>query len=233
MQTLSLVSDSIGQLYCVPAHDWTQVQERVDLVVQVQNSPLADLVRRLLPGFPALLSSCTNWKQSTLPALRTQAQAVADYAATAISNFTALNQAVKTISDETGSVPDALKQQTLTLLQQLASDTVQLNSNFGAVSSQLLTFWSDNVAVDAQIAAYQEQLGQLWPPIQASLAALEQATGLVTGEWQALANDLTTTLASPIDVTMPFLEGLNLDAALMSWRNVQMEANAFPTVVDQ
>lgn len=231
MPTLSLVSDSIGQLYRVPAQDWAQVKSRVHFVVQVpQGTWIAGLVTRLLPGFPALLASCTTWQQHTLPALHTQAQAVADYAATAIGNFTTLNEAVKASGGGSGPVPDALRQQTLTLLQKLASDTVLMNGSFGEVSGQLLTFWNDNITVDAQIAAHQEQLGQLWPSIAASLAALEQASGRVTGEWQALANDLTFTLASPIDVTMPFLESLNLDAALVSWRNVQAEATAFPAI---
>jgi hypothetical protein len=228
MPTLNLASSSLGQLYSLPANDWHLINQRADIVVYA--GPQAADIAPELPAFPALLESSTRWKQSTFGALTAQAQALAGYAATAIQNFSSLDTEVKAASS-TGIVPDSLKQLTLSCLQKLAADTAPLASASSTLSAEVLRFLNDNIAVDAQIAAQKSSFGIFWPSVQATITALEDAAGLMVGEWRAITDDLTATLASPIDVTMPFLESLNIEGALVSWQNVQAEAGAFASQV--
>jgi|GEM_PF-3076380 len=226
----NLASSSVSQICTIPTSDWTMINKRVGVVLaaaQIQSSIVA-----YLPSYPTLLTSCTLWQQSTFTGLITQSQALVLYATTAINNFTTLNQAVKGIDGQGGVVPDNIKQQTLSLLQKLASDTTSLAAAFDNLSKQVISFLNNNLAVDAQVEKYKDILGSFWAPVGAYITSLEQAAGLVTGEWTAITNDLQNILSTQIDVTMPFLESLNLEAAIVQWKNVQSEAAAFPNMVN-
>ena len=224
----NLASNSLGQIFTIPASDWTVINRRVGVVLS--ETQIQTYLQQYLGGYAALLASCRLWTTNTFPGLISQSQALVGYATTAIANFSGLNTAVEGISQKEGGVPEDVQQQTTALLQKLASDTAPLAAAFAALSKEMLAFLGDMQVVDEQVAAHKDQLGTFWTPVGAYITSLENAAGLVTGEWQAITDDLNNTLASPIDVTMPFLESLNIDAAIVSWQNAQAEAAAFPAM---
>jgi hypothetical protein len=224
-----LSNSNVVSIFTIPASDWTVINKRVGLVLEI--APIQQTIITYIPSYPVLLQSSTLWEQITFTALITQSGLLAAYAATAITNFSSLNDAVKKISDPAAKVPADVQQQTATLLRQLSADTAPLVSAFNTISGQVLQFLNNNEVVDGQIAAHKGQLGTFWAPVGDVINALENAAGLVTGTWSAIRDDLANAIVLPVDVTMPFIESLNLDAAIKSWQTIQAEAIAFPVTV--
>jgi hypothetical protein len=228
---LNLANNATGNVYAIPLADWTAINIRVGTVLALTQLLGEGAVTSMLPHYPALLGSSQVWQQTTFVGLITQSQALNSYAAKAITNFGTLNTTVKEVMQHTSTVPDSLKQMTTDALHQLAKDTTPLAAAFNGLFTQMLTFLTNNQVVDVEAAKYKDQLGNFWAPVGDSIKALEDAAGLVTGNWKAITDDLNNVLASPIDVTMPFIESLNIDAALVSWQSVQAEAGAFAGIV--
>jgi hypothetical protein len=226
-----LADNSTGNVYAIPAADWTAINKRVGSVAVLIPIMGEAAVTSMLSHFPALVNSCSVWKQTTFHGLIYQSQALYTYTGKAITNFGKLNTTVKEVMQGASTVPDSLKQMTTAALQQLATDTAPLATAFNSLSAQMITFLSDNEVVDGEAAKYKDTLGNFWAPLGDSIKALEDAAGLVTGNWRAINDDLNNVLASPIDVTMPFIESLNIDAALVSWQSVQAEAGVFAGMV--
>ena len=225
----NLASSSVSQLFTIPAADWTVINKRVGLAIAT--SQIGSTIAADLPAYPAVLAGSLLWKSDTFNGLIKQSQLLCSYCTTAMDNFKNLENKVKPFIS-TGTEPgEVLKLQTAALLQQLSTDTAPLAAAFQALSGQVLAFLNNNKAIDAQIFANKEKLGSFWQPVGDYISTLEQSAGLVTGEWQAIMQDLTHTLVSPIDVTLPFIEALNIDAAIVCWQNVQNEAGAFPRMV--
>jgi len=224
-----LANSNVVSIFTIPATDWTVINKRVGLVLEI--APIKQTIISYIPSYPALLQSSTIWKQTTFAALITQSAQLAGYAATAITNFSSLNDAVKKITDPAGKVPAAIQQQTAALLQRLSADTAPLVTAFNTLSGQVLQFLNDNEVVDGQIAAHKNQLGVFWAPVGAVATALENAASLVTGTWNAIRDDLSNTAVLPVAVTMPFIESLNLDAAIVCWKSIQAAATAFAATV--
>lgn len=225
----NLASRSVGNIFTIPAGDWTIINKRVGEVLAAQK--IQNVIAEYLPGYPALLTSSKLWQQSTFNGLIAESGDLANYAGTAITNFTSLNAKVKQVVGNT--VPDSLKDETMTLLKNLASDTTPLATASNTLSDRVLTFLNDNKAVDAQIAVNKDKLGGFWAPLGDIINSLEDAAGLVTGSWRAITDDLNNTLASPVTVTMPFIESLNIDAALVNWKSLQSDALAFSSLVKE
>jgi hypothetical protein len=59
---------------------------------------------------------------------------------------------------------------------------------------------------------------------------VDEATGTVTGAWQAIADDLGRVASGRIAVTTPFLLGLDIASALRAWNNIKSEADAFASM---
>jgi hypothetical protein len=78
----------------------------------------------------------------------------------------------------------------------------------------------------------QNSLGHIWQPITDITTAVDKATGLVNGAFQAINSDLKAATSNQIDVTMPFLEGLSITAAIQAWQRIQSETAAFPSMAN-
>lgn len=223
---LNLANHSTAQLFSIPAEDWTAINQRVGEVLYVKN--IQAYITQYLPGYAALLNSSQVWKDNTFNGLVSEATNIANYAATAITNFNRLNEQVKQINGNT--VPDDLKNETIRLLNDLASSTTPIAAASTNLSNQVHTFLTDNQVIDGQMAKNKDRLGIFWEPLGAIINALEDAAGQVTGTWQAIATDLNNAITSPIEVTMPFIQSLSINAALVSWQKLQEEASAFPSM---
>ena len=136
----NLASSSVGNIFTIPASDWTMINKRVGEVLAAQI--IQKSIAEYLPDYPALLSSSILWQQSTFSGLIAEAGDLANYAGTAITNFTRLNAKVNQVVGST--VPESLKDETMTLLKNLASDTTPLTRASNTLSDQVLTFLNDN-----------------------------------------------------------------------------------------
>lgn len=225
----SLANNAVAQIFAIPASDWTVINTRVGEVLAA--SKIQSYITPYLAGYPALLTSSLLWKSDTFYGLIHMSASLASYASTAINNFDNLNQAVKKLINNGLSMTDAVRLQTTTVLKQLADDTKSMSVQSDTLSDQVLHFLNNNEVVDAQIIKNKDKLGSFWAPLGAYITALEQAAGVVTGEWRAISDDLDSVMATTIDVTIPFIESLNIDAAIACWQSLQQEASAFPTMM--
>jgi len=226
--TIKLASAATSSMYAIPAADWTAINQRVGSVLAI--APAKDVISQTLSQYPALLDSSQQWTQSTFQGLITHARELNGYAGSAMSNFSQLHAALEGVKQGGGAVPPGVQQQTASVLQQLAQDTAPLAAASGALATSMRAFLTDNQVVDGEIARFQAVLGSFWAPVGATIAALEQAAGRVTGGWSAITDDLNNVLAAPIDVTLPFLESLEIQAALASWQAVQAETGGFASL---
>ena len=91
----NLASSSVGNIFTIPASDWTMINKRVGEVLAAQI--IQKSIAEYLPDYPALLSSSILWQQSTFSGLIAEAGDLANYAGTAITNFTRLNAKVNQV----------------------------------------------------------------------------------------------------------------------------------------
>lgn len=224
-----LTNKTLAQLYTIPATDWEVINKRVGIVIEAQS--IQSYISAYLPDYPTLLNLCQLWTQTTFTGLKAQSTAISNYSTKAITNFSKLNNSIKQIGDQSGTVPANIKEQTKNLLDELACDTKTLSGVVSTLLTQVRNFLTHNEIVDSQIAKHKDKLGDFWPNVSKYISDFESATGLVMGEWQAISNDLSTVVSSPIDVTMPFLESLSLDVALTTWQSISVETSAFPSNV--
>ena len=220
----SLANESVASLFSIPTSQWTAINQRVGAVFSVES--IAPVISKDLPGYMSLLSSSRLWQSTTFNGLISVSGSIAQYADTAITNFTNLNSQVQGISGN--SVPINIQNLTLTVLNQLVTDTAPIVVNTTQLSNALKIFLTENQVVDAEIALNKQSLGSFWAPLGAIITTVENAAGTVTGTWKAILDDLNNTVAKEITVTLPFIESLNIDAALVSWQNVKTIASAFP-----
>ena len=229
----NLASNSVVNIFTIPASSWTVINQRVGVVLNA--APYQTYFNQLVPSYPSLLTSSQLWQSSTFNSLISQSQALATYAATAISNFSHLNADVKAaIQSGSGTISELLKQETVATLQKLSSDTTALAASTNLLTQQVLAFLNDNKVVDNEVEQHKDifdELGINWNTVTDYLITLENDVALVTGEWSAISDDLKNTLSNSVDLSIPFLESLNIDAAIVTWQNVQNEASAFTALV--
>ena len=138
------------------------------------------------------------------------------------------------IQSGSGTISELLKQETVATLQKLSSDTTALAASTNLLTQQVLAFLNDNKVVDNEVEQHKDifdELGINWNTVTDYLITLENDVALVTGEWSAISDDLKNTLSNSVDLSIPFLESLNIDAAIVTWQNVQNEASAFTALV--
>ena len=220
-----LAQPTTAEIFTIPAADWTAINKRVGTVSILER--YEPFVSKTLPGFPALVASSALWANTTYDGLVNQSRVLADYAGRAISTFGDLSAAVKQVPAATPP-PPSLQERTTAALAALAESTGPLAAAFNSLSGQVQEFLTTNKAVDAQFAAAEgAKFGVFWAPVATQFALLENAAGRVMGDWNAITSDLATLQRPAIDVTMEFIESLQLDAALVAWTSVRSEAGAF------
>lgn len=225
---MQLTDSSIAHLYTIPVASWTSINRRVGMVLLVQS--IEKTIADQLPDFLALESACKDWSTGTFQALTDQSVALNTYAGEAIQNFSDLHNAVNALSGNT--VPIAVQQQTTRTLNQLAAATKPLVANSSAIAQKVSAFMLVNKQIDAELLQYQSVLGTQWETLASITQAVDDATGLVNGAFQAINNDLVKATQNQVDVTMPFLEGLSIETAILAWKRIQSETAAFPSMAN-
>ncbi|WP_163398727.1 hypothetical protein [Flavobacterium fluviatile] len=226
---VSLASGSVGEIFAIPVSEWTAINKRVGEVLATQN--VKDYIPSVLSGYPDLLNSCLQWQSYTFSGLVENSQKISAYSAQAISDFGSLNAKVKEVVQSGGqTLPDNLKQETIDLLKKLSTSTAPIAAQSNLLSSDVINFLKCNSIVDIQMAKFKGSLDVFWEPLGNNIKVLEDAVGHVTGVWNAITNDLEHLLSLPVIVTIPFIESLNLDVAIASWQDIQVQAKAFPAM---
>lgn len=220
-----LTNNDLGQLYSIPEEDWTAINKRVGATAAA--SGIANYIENYIPEFPNLIHVCELWKTQTFNGLINQSAAISQYTGTAVNRFQTLLNVISTISPSETQVPEAVKEQTRQALIELSSTTTDLCKVNSEVNIQISNFLAINVKVDAQMLRFREKLGIFWEPLGQTITRVENATGLVTGSWLAIATDLENYAKLSPSVTMPFILQLDIEAAIVSWKSLQAEANAF------
>lgn len=216
----------MGDLFTVPEDDWVAISKRVGYAIKLSN--IADQVTQFLPGFRALVTACVTWRDSTFPAIASNAVSLRDYSKQAVTEFTDLKAK---IGPDGANLSPQVKDLVVATLHRLSEQTTPLNNQFRTVAGQIADFTDLNRAVDAQVDAFVNKLGPQWHSILSSTGKVDDATGLVRGTWEALSADLNALVSEPIDVDEPFILSLQIDSSLLAWVNLQGEANRFGTVV--
>ena len=219
-----LANTSVASLFTISTDQWTAINKRIGSVLAIEGITL--IISQDLPGYPDLLLSSKQWVASTFNGLILNSGAIAGYSNTAITNFTNLNNEVKKIVGNT--VPVAVQEQTRAVLDQLLADTSSIVGNADQLAKELRIFLTANKVVDAEIALNKKILDSFWAPLGIIITNVEAAAGAVTGTWLAILDDLKNTVASDLTVTLPFIESLDIDAALIAWQDIKSEAAAFP-----
>jgi hypothetical protein len=222
-----LVNDSVTSLFTISTSEWTSINQRVGVVLAAE--AIASIISSDLPSYPALLTSSKLWESNTFNGLISESSVISTYADNSITNFMSISDSIKKVTGN--DVPVALQTQLKNALKQLVTDTTPIVNTSTVLSTELGVFLKDNQLIDNEIALNKDALGSFWAPIGASIEALESAAGTVTGSWRAILDDLNSTVTKDIDVTMPFIESLEIDAAIISWQSIKTEATAFSSKV--
>jgi hypothetical protein len=222
-----LASDSVGSIFAISETNWTVISKRVGLTILTKD--IVSTVARFLPTFPDLLAACEGWKGSTFPGLVDRSRSVSDYASRAIQNVTRLQTLISHL-DPNRPLSGEEKQEAEATLDDLARSSGEQAKVAGDLAGQVQRFTTANQAVDVEIRVYQERLGSEWQSLAATLREVDEATGTVTGAWQAIADDLGRVASGRIAVTTPFLLGLDIASALRAWNNIKSEADAFASM---
>lgn len=219
-----LANKAVTDLYTISVKDWEAINKRVDSVFKLKN--IKDAVSRTIPGYPDLLISSELWEASTFNNLVIQSGEVTKYAETAIFNFNELNDEVKKIKGD--EVPQDIQNQTRTILNSLSISTSNITVEVFNSSTEVSLFMKDNQVVDIEMAKNSGVLGIFWEPLGKIISDVEYATGKVNGAWKAIEDDLHSAISKDIDVDMPFIMSLDIDASIILWKQVAKEAHAFP-----
>lgn len=227
MPTIQLANPSAGALFAVPQDNWTAISKRVGLTILA--SAIAPIIGRTLTEFPKLETACQAWRTTTFPGLTSLSASIGAFATTAASALTALQAPISRLAPD-DPVPAATAALVKSTLGSLARAMAPLNSQCDELNSQVQAFAGENQIVDAQVEAYIKALGPNWQSLAGDLPAVQSATGLVEGAWQAISNDFNAVADGSIALTTALLLSLDLQAAILAWQNLGPEATAFASL---
>lgn len=175
---------------------------------------------------PSLLAECQNWRLVGFLNLLGLATEVAIYNNRAVSNFqnilNLLKQSNNTITPEIVSC-------TQSSLQELNKHTAKMQQDIQSELTKLKTFVTSNKVFDQFFMTNSFLISMLnVPQFQPqSFQQIDTALESMLGAWSAMANDIASIADTKINVTLPFLMSLDIQAAITSWQNIAQEAQNF------
>jgi hypothetical protein len=219
---LHLTDQTLTQLYTIPVEDWIVIQRRVGIVAFAAFLGETAAETRL-PGFPRLAMVCKQWQEGTFQALVDHCGVLNAYAGNALHNFEALQTAIAALPAGP-TVPTDVQQQTQTALRQLSEATTPLVAEDERLAGAVHDFMLAHQQTNREL---KNKFGDSWPDLTNITKAVDNATGLVNGAFQAIDEDLKNAISDKIDVNMAFLESLDISAAIVDWQRIQTETAAF------
>ena len=147
-----------------------------------------------------------------------------------VKSYQQLNDEISKLGGDAQSLPESLKALAVITIKSLHQATQSIAGSFNTLSGEVDQFKTANTNVDNEIKTYQDRLGPFWQSISQSMLAVENATGKVKGEWQSISDDLGNVVSGQIEITLPFLMGLEIQEAIKTWTMIQTETAAFAPV---
>ncbi len=225
-----LINENGADLFRVPVATWSSIISRIREVFT--GTVFTKLLSEIIPVYPELLAACHLFKETTFPGLIQEAVKLSAYAREAIADFSTLNAKVQSISGT--KVPMDIQNQTIELLRALQERTSPLAISFSTLETQLNDFLSLNVQYGQEVhALVQRDNLPILSDIEQEIRTVQNALFRISGTWMSLSDDLENVLSTPIELTMPFMEALNIDAAIIEWKSIQEETAAFSSVVKE
>jgi hypothetical protein len=225
-----IANQSQSNLFAIQESEWTAINQRVGAVLAT--SKIENYISQYLPGYPDLLASCRLWVSTTFDGLITQSTNMVPYADNAISEFTILQAMIAGLNPDAPTVPDDAKKQTKESLNNLSASTTPLSQTVDQLNSQVYSFLEANKLVDLEMEKSKDKFGLFFTPLGKIISEVENATGLVTGVWNAINGDLKLLTSTDIEITMPFITGLQIDASIVCWKSLKEEAIPFPVMAN-
>jgi hypothetical protein len=220
----TLVSPDLTTVFTVPEADWSAISKRVGVSIALHQAFEGP---QMMPSFPSLLAASRTWRATTFPSLVTQSGSLGGYADTAIGDFTSLQQNIDALGPAATVVPESLKTTVRDTLRRLHAATSTQADGFTALVPPIDAFRVASDAMDRDVA--QTSIAQTFPPTSAQTSTVADGIAHVEGRWTALRDDLAASTGD-IDVTMPFLAGLGIAAAIVSWQRIKSEAAEFASM---
>lgn len=227
MATVQLANPSVGALFAVPESNWTAISKRVGITILA--SAIAPIIGRTLNEFPKLETACQLWQATTFPGLTSLSASIGSFATTAANALTALQAPISSLSPN-DPVPATTAELVKTTLGNLANGMAPLNTQCNQLDTQVQGFANENQIVDAQVEAYIKYLGPNWQSLAGYIPPVESAVGLVQGTWQAIASDFNAVAGGSISITTALLLSLDLQSAILAWKNLGPQASAFASL---
>ena len=227
MPTIQLANPSAGALFAVPPSNWTAISKRVGLTTLA--SAIAPIIGQTLTEFPKLETACQAWRTTTFPGLTSLSASIGTFATNAAGALTALQAPISRLAPN-DPVPAATVALVESTLGSLARAMAPLNAQSNQLNIQVQGFAAENQIVDAQVEAYVKCLGPNWQSLADDIPAVETATGLVEGAWQAISNDFNAVANGSISLTTALLLSLDLQSAILAWQNLGPQAAAFASL---
>ena len=223
----ALTSGELSSIFSVPGATWTTISRRVGTAFLLHD--IEDEIARTIPGFPALAAACDAWRIRTFPGLVAQAGALVDYCASSIGAFGALQKSITGLGTDQ-PLPAAIHAAAVAAIGELHDATIARTLAIAPLTSDVASFRRANAIADAQIESYVARLGPSWASLAPATGAVDDACGLVLGAWQAIGADLADLASGSIAITSQLLLSLDIASALLSWRHLLDEAQAFASV---
>ena len=224
MPTIQLADPAAGALFTVPESNWTAISKRVGITVLA--SAIAPIIGQTLLEFPKLETACQLWANSTFPDLVSLSGDIGRFAGMAAASLAALQEPISKLNPG-DAVPQSTADLVKSTLATLAQQTMPLNTQSNALVAQVQAFATENQIVDAQVQNYVKHLGPRWQSLTSDIPAVETAAGLVEGAWKAISNDFNAIVTNSIPITITLLLSLDLQSAVLAWKNLGPEAAAF------
>ena len=179
------------------------------------------------PNINNILPYSQLWQSTTFASLINLSSQIDIYASTSISTFEQLNNQLSSINES--QLNAQLQADILTAIKDLnvrtnlllgnVNNTMNNIRNLLIVNQEFDGFLTSNSALFSLLNVEQFETG--------TINIFEANVEKVLGIWNAISNDLAETLSENIVVSMPFVEGLNLNEAILEWENIQIEVKNF------
>ncbi|MCF2447737.1 hypothetical protein L0657_27530 [Dyadobacter sp. CY345] len=223
----SLISQSLGRLFTVPEHDWTAINKRVGEAAA--GAEVAQYLSEYIPEFPVLITVSKLWQDQTFESLIDLSAAVSLYAGNAVYGFQELLMAISQLDKSSDKVPDSVRHLTCLQFDNLTQSTSALSKIVSSVGVNILDFLYVNQEVDIRIARYTSRLGIYWEPLGETILKVDSAVTKSTADWFSLADTMQRILDVKPEITMCFLQNLDINTAITCWKKLQIEADSFNT----
>lgn len=204
--------------------DWKALNMRAHVVVQ--DKEIASEITKVVPNYPALLTSSESWISTTFPGIVSHAIEVASFATKAANTLKELNGELKGVAPG-DPVPQAVKFLIDVNYKALAQSASDIHGKIAPLEPLAKTFSTENAAADAVLEKKLSGFGPGWQSLIDPLGALDDALPKVATGWKSIGHDLSTIAGGTLTITVKGLLQAGLANAAETWCSLAAKAVAF------